>query len=56
MIASPIENSVQFYLEEARRSEQLIVDEYLSSVYQMPEINPDIRYSALFLTSKAACR
>ena len=32
------------------------VEEDISSIYQMPEINPDIRHSALFLTSSAACR
>ena len=45
-----------FYLEETQRAVQLMVEEYISSIYQMPEINPDIRNSALFLTSKAACR
>ena len=33
-----------------------MVEEDISSIYQMPEINPDIRHSALFLTSQAACR
>ena len=32
------------------------VEEDISSIYQMPEINPDIRHSALFLTNCAACR
>ena len=33
-----------------------MVEEDISSIYLMPEINPDIRHSALFLMSKAACR
>ena len=32
------------------------VEEDSSSIYQMPEINPDIRHSALFLTGSATCR
>ena len=44
----------QVYLEETQRAVQLMVEEDISSIYQMPEINPDIRHSALFLTSKAA--
>ena len=45
-----------FYLEEMQRAVQLKVEEGISSIYQMSEINPDIRHSALFLTSNAACR
>ena len=33
-----------------------MVEEDISSIYQMPERNPDIRLSALFLRGNAACR
>ena len=45
-----------FYLEKTQRAVRAMVEGNISSTYQMPEINPDIRHSALFLTSKAACR
>ena len=44
-----------FYLEETQRAVQLMVEEDIFSIYQMPEINPDIRHAALFLSSSAAC-
>ena len=31
-----------YYLEETQRAVQLKVEEDISSIYQMPEINPDI--------------
>ena len=46
-----------FYLEETQRAIRLMVEEDISSIYQMLEVNPDIRHSELFLTRKAkACR
>ena len=42
--------------QETQGAVQLMVEEDISSFYQMHEINPDIRLSALFLPSKAACR
>ena len=32
------------YLEETQRAVQVKVEEDISSIYQMPEINPDITY------------
>ena len=43
-----------FYLEETQRAVQLMVEEDISSIHQMPEINPGIRHSALFLASDEA--
>ena len=37
-----------------QRAVQMNEEDNTSAIYQMPEINPDIAHSALFLTSKAA--
>ena len=42
--------------QRTQRTLQLNKEGDISSIYEMPDINPDIRHSALFLTSKAASR
>ena len=42
--------------QRTQRTLQLNKEGDISSIYEMPDINPDIRHSALFLTSKAAYR
>ena len=52
-----VDDEVVVFTEKGTpRPVQLKVEGDISSIYQMPGINPDLRHSALFLMSKAACR
>ena len=57
LVSTQTTDAISVFIElGTQRAVQLNNEEDISSIYPMPEINPDTRHSALFLTSTAARR